>query len=335
MLNCVEIVAVNGRAFKYINDSGIIAMNDDVLDELKMAGREVNMDDPNLTDVKHLLMDTANKVRELMSTEIKGRALSLMVDIGTNGGRSFLGMSFQDKANGEISIERIGMIELHESHTALYLADVIVKRLKEFDIDIRQIISITTDNGANMLKMVRDMDNILQKSTGESESIPQTPKKSGQNTSRSTERSNLSDEEAIDREIEAALALEEEISEEYAYGLLFGDADDNENSVNIDENDTLLNAITSELVNAHGISVDWLILGVNCAAHTKQLSIGDAVKSTTRANRNVISLCRRISKHLRLSSTSYQLKHAQIQYKRPRLDVTTRWCSLYLMVNIR
>lgn len=336
LLNCVELVTVNGRPFKSLNDSAILSMNEELLNELTFSGREVNLHNKNLTEIKLLVMDMAKKVRGEIQSQTKNIPLSLMIDIGSNGGRSFLGMTVQARANGEIIVPRLGLIELHKSHTAVYCANVIVKRLKEFDIDLRQIITITTDNGSNMLKMVRDMDHDLQKSSGEPESIPQTPKKNNPNTMHA-QSTNLTDEEAIDREIEAALALEDDITESEAYDMIFDgfeESDEEDDDVDFGARDTLLAAISSELVNQHGIASDWMILGINCAAHTKQLSIGDAVKKTTQANRNVIKLCGKVAKILRRSSTKYRLAEANLEYKFPRLQVKTRWCSLYLMVNI-
>ena len=101
--------------------------------------------------------------REKIPTEVKNRVLSLMVDIVTKRGRSILGFSVQYVLNGKHTVRSIGMIELYESHTGVYLADVIVKRLKEFCIELHQVITITTDNGANVLKMIRDLECHLHK----------------------------------------------------------------------------------------------------------------------------------------------------------------------------
>ena len=50
------------------------------------------------------------------------------------------------------------MIELHKRHTAVNLKAEILKFFEEFNINIKQIYSITTDNGANMLKTVELMN---------------------------------------------------------------------------------------------------------------------------------------------------------------------------------
>ena len=44
------------------------------------------------------------------------------------------------------------MKELTERHTAEYLKTVILTVLKDYNINLNQIYSITSDNGANMLK---------------------------------------------------------------------------------------------------------------------------------------------------------------------------------------
>lgn len=45
LLECVELVGVNGRPFRCLNDSAIHCMNENVLNELKKAGRELNLRD--------------------------------------------------------------------------------------------------------------------------------------------------------------------------------------------------------------------------------------------------------------------------------------------------
>lgn len=331
LLSCVELVTVNGRAFRCLNDSAIRSMNEDLLREFMIAGREIDLNNPHLYEIKQLLRSIANKVRQKISAEAKNRTLALMMDIGTKCRRSFLGISIQFSHLGKITVRSIGTIELKQSHTGIYLADVIVGRLKEFDISVLQVLSVTTDNGSNVLKMVRDMDTYVQNATGEANSLPPTPKKAQTNTQIV---SIPCDDEAIEREIEAALAVDDLISDNEALELLFADGDDPNDSDDGDapNNELLLSAITSALINTHHLNIDWTITGVNCAAHTLQLAIGDAKKATSIANRNVISLCRAIAKLLRLKSTSLEVQHAHLNYKIPRIEVPTRWCSLYLMV---
>lgn len=59
------------------------------------------------------------------------------------------------------------MIELTESHTALYLVNLLLELFKEFGIVEWQILCIITNNGANVVKMVRDINRILNRDTNQ------------------------------------------------------------------------------------------------------------------------------------------------------------------------
>lgn len=155
--NCTEIVSVNGRPFSYLKDSGFKSIIKDTLTEFHDGKQPLNLSDANLSEVKSHLSQTAEKIRDHIKRETEKRPLNLMCDIVTKHRRSILGVSLQYSVNGQRKVRSIGMIELHESHTGAHLADVIVKRLHELNINLKQIVTITTDNGSNILKMVRDM----------------------------------------------------------------------------------------------------------------------------------------------------------------------------------
>lgn len=65
-----------------------------------------------------------------------------------------------------------------------------MERLKMYEmiseIDLRQILTITSDNGSNVLKMVRDIGDIIENSTQEQ---PNTPTKSNMHSSNADDRS--------------------------------------------------------------------------------------------------------------------------------------------------
>lgn len=330
LFNCVQLVSVDGRVFKTLNDSAILAMNEDILNELRLAGQELNLENKNLLEVKTLLHIVSEHIRGKIQIETKGQPLCLMVDIGTCGKRSILGIRIQFILNGKLGFRSIGMVELKDSHTGIYLADVIIKQLKIFDINIRQIITITTDNGANVVKMVKDIDGHAQQVDEDSQMLLETPRKKKANGTQIVEEAELTnDDGAIDQEIEAALAIPDEVTENDAFSILFDESITDEN---IEKNDTLLNAIAEELNQQHGIDIIWNVAGVRCEAHTLQLAIGDATRETSLENRNVMELCQRVAKLLRLESTRRDIEKEGIEYKNPRLEVDTRWCYKYLMV---
>lgn len=75
-----------------------------------------------------------------------------------------------------------------------------------------------------------------------------------------------------------------------------------------------------------------LINGVNCAAHTLQLAIKNALFKLGSQQSNVIKLSREACKFIRLQKTIYEMEKRGIRKKFPALDVDTRWSSTYMMV---
>lgn len=89
-----------------------------------------------------------------------------------------------------------------------------------------------------------------------------------------------------------------------------------------------------QLLNEIGLDVLWDISGVNCAAHTLQLALKDALKKMAIQHQNIISLCHQVAKTMRIKShqQSYKTETDGSSYTMPRLDVETRWGYTFLMV---
>lgn len=312
--NCVEIISVNGRPFSYLRDSGFQAIAEDTLMDLKSAGCAINLTDHNLTQVKEHLEKTSQRVQKKIANETENRPLSLMVDIATRHRRSICGFSVQYVLNGQLKIRSIGMIELLDKHTGKYIAHMIMKRLNEFGICLKQIITITTDNGSNVLKMVRDINDHLKASIEKPQHVNLID----------TGIANGNENQDADDLIEKLLCDEPEISEEEAYEQLFEEVEYNKDF------STLLNVLSEEL--SSPIIDIWDITGVNCVEHTLQLGIKDALARLSKEFKNVIMLCRRICIFLRLKSTSNAMNAVGVEYILPHLENETRWGSMYLMV---
>ncbi|XP_031639804.1 uncharacterized protein LOC116351802 [Contarinia nasturtii] len=225
-------------------------MNQRTLNELRNAGREVHLQSKNLDEVKDLLRDIAQKTREKITSDVKNRAVSLIVDAV-----------------------------------------------------LKQQLQNTVDQSRN--------ETLVRVVTA-------------------TNRNDMNDE-GIDQEIEEYLALNE-MSDDEALDILFRDADDEPNEAAIEENETLLSVITENLNNA-GVNVIWNVNGVNCADHTLQLGIKDGIKATSQSDRNVMKLCKKVAVYLRLDSTMHELRNNGLKHVKPRLEVATRWGSLYMMMS--
>lgn len=337
LLDCIELVGVNGRPFKSLNDSAIHSMNYKLLAELKAAGRDLNLRDNNLTEVKNELMKISQEIREKISKEVKNRPISVLVDIVTKRGRSILGVSIQHMIKDVVKVRSIGMIELEQRHTGKYLADLIIERLQQLGINLKQLITITTDNGSNVLKMVRDVAEHLKKSIDEANN-PSTLLNVNRHIQDDMRNVCCSAaEENIDIEIEKVLANDDELTDDEAIALIVREAEIADTDFELTEeellfNQNLLNEMQNNMENISDFNVIWDVMGINCIVHTLQLAISDSLKSTTNEIRNLIDLCRCVAKYLRLYGTICDLQENGITYNKPHVDVITRWGSLYQMM---
>lgn len=79
----------------------------------------------------------------------------LTTDIWTDvQNRSMLGITIHGVKGVSLFSNTIGVFELTERHTGEYIAETLLNTLMNFDIDSSKIISVVTDNGANMVKAV-------------------------------------------------------------------------------------------------------------------------------------------------------------------------------------
>lgn len=324
--NCVSIIALGGRPFTALSDFGFQAIISKQINKIQKAGLSLDLKSSNQPDVHHQMHQTAQKVRDTIKNEVENRPLSILLDIGTRQKRSILGISVQFIVDSAVHIRSIGMIEITKRHTAKNLAEFVKDCLKKYEIKKRQIMSITTDNGRNVLKLVRDLRNFLN------DELLNRPNVAVElNFGSSQSNDNHQPDANIDRDIATVLTLPE-ITDEEALDLIFGE---DEIDPDYPEHEALISVCVDELMHDNDFENVFNITGVNCAAHTVQLAIQDALNCLTESTRNVISLSRRVAKILRLKSTRCDLASANIQSKMPHLDVNTRWGSMYTMVSMR
>lgn len=302
--NLVEIVTLNGRPFAALTDSGLQAIIQKDLQRFHDAGCGLSMSNPNLLEIKQHLHGMSKKIRNKIKKEVANRPLSLLVDIVTKNRRSIFGLSVQFIVNGRLKVRSIGMIELLESHTAVYLASVLFERFRVFEIQLKQIFSITTDSGRNVLKMVRDVDKTSQEKADE-----ETETVAIEDTDIADQIQNLPDKEETDEE--AILALVDAAIHK--------------------KHEDLLAEVCAEM-QKHADNVLWDVPGIKCAAHMTQLVIKNSIQQLDQKYRDVIDLSRRVARALRLESVRNHMKNIGKPYKVPRIEVDTRWGTLYLMV---
>lgn len=145
---CLEIVTVNGRPFKILEDSGFKKIIEPIQAAFKTNKRI------NSQNIREDIPVKASELREQITTELKNKIISLKVDAATRMSRSFLGINAQFMIDNKIALRTLAVQELRQSHTGLYLKNVIIDSLKLFGVSIKQIYTVTCDNGANMLKSI-------------------------------------------------------------------------------------------------------------------------------------------------------------------------------------
>lgn len=316
---CVEITTVNKQPFNDLLKSGFQGIISSKLTKLSQAGFGLNLTSPNLVPVKNHIKCTAEKIRKRIKDETKGKVLALMVDAATKNNRSVFGQSIQYiNENGEVKIRAIGMTELLQSHTGLHLCNVAEKCLSEYDIPTENLISLTADNARNMGRMVKEINKSCERRAN-AEALDTSD---DDNESELDETEDFCDDTMCDIHITQLLNENNETDDAALDSLL--------EQANICEK--LLKELGETYQKKYGTNLIY-VNGINCASHTLQLSVNDALKRLDVHHRNIISLSRQVAKHLHSQNCRYELKSKNIDISLPRLDVKTRWNSTYYMVN--
>lgn len=319
--NAVEIVGVNGRAFNYLLDSGYKAGIVNKLEKLRKAGMGIDFSNTNLPEVKEHLKKMTEKVRTKIQQQLKGRFVCIMVDIcGNNNNRSVLGVSAQLIIDSKMVIRSLGMIELHETYTGENLAKLLIEILMEFGIEKWQVLTITTDNGANVVKMVTDFNHIINDTTTGGEMNAPNPQTSRQ----LIHEFNAVNDGTVYQRIRNELAAPPQTNEQALAALFHNQEVEDQMDLFRDTADNFVGSLERA----------WNTSGVNCVAHTLQLAVRDALKRLHGDYLDVIELATRVCSFLRNQTTEIAMRGIGVEYNRPRIDCKTRWGSTCLMVSV-
>lgn len=93
MFSCVELVAINSYPFSLLSSSGFRNAIEHQTRALQLDGRSVNISDPHLFEIKDKVREVANKIKELITEEVKGKVISVMADTATRNGRAIFGVN--------------------------------------------------------------------------------------------------------------------------------------------------------------------------------------------------------------------------------------------------
>ncbi|XP_075978168.1 uncharacterized protein LOC142986533 [Anticarsia gemmatalis] len=286
---CTDLIAIHGRPFSLIDDEAFQNL-------LKMIPN--NTEIINAQKIRMNIQSMAEKLRYEMGTKLQGKMLCLKVDIASIGTRCFFGINCQYSENGHIILKNLAVTEIFERHTSDHLKDLLFFNLQRFRIDIKQIYSITTDNGANMIKMTKLIND---SNTADTADIAEAGTSSSQIFNVYHEDSESSLDTDQDTEMEG-------------------------NTTNETITTLFLEHLGTEFQNTEDgphVQEEYTIGLVRCAAHTLQLALQDA--SNNFNVRNLISECREVVRRLRTPQFVRILR--QQNKPIPKLDCATRWHS--------
>ena len=101
----------------------------------------------------------ASKIKKEIKEDIREKFILLEIDIATRMDRAILGTNIQLIKNGKLTLRTKAMKKLTHRHTAEYIKNTVGEVLEQYKISVSQIYTVTTDNGANMLKSVKLLSN--------------------------------------------------------------------------------------------------------------------------------------------------------------------------------
>ncbi|RXN29857.1 Zinc finger BED domain-containing [Labeo rohita] len=152
----IELVTVNGRPFTLMENAGFRK----IIEPLQNAmGNNFVINSSNIRD---MVSSVAQEGREELKNDLKGRLLMLKIDSATCRDRSVLGVNVQYTDGEKTVLRTLAVRELNDRHTAEYISSVVQDVLHEYDVELRQVYSITSDNGANMIKAVSLLSDIQE-----------------------------------------------------------------------------------------------------------------------------------------------------------------------------
>lgn len=191
-------------------------------------------------EVRNAVKMKANLFRENLNKQLNGKLLSLKIDAATCIDRSFLGITVQYVDGTEVVLNTLAVKEVYNRHTAVNIKEILKNVLLTYGISINQIYSITTDNGSNMIKLVKLVGNDQ------------------------TDLECDNDEDDSDSESLNSLSTDE----------VYGNENGEEFEFSLSDNEEVFSTVNEK----DDSTEKYQIRSVRCAAHTLQLAVTDVLK---------------------------------------------------------
>lgn len=156
----------------------------------------------NSKNISNIVGASSQQIKKAIAQIIKNKMISFKIDVASRQDKHILGVNIQYIRDFKVFINTIGkffkrvslkiiktfqwlnkrfvvtintgMIQLNKRHTAQYLKDEVMKCLAEYNIDISQIYSNTTDNGANVVKVSKLLQELQDENLSTADNVNST-----------------------------------------------------------------------------------------------------------------------------------------------------------------
>ena len=159
------ICIADGLPFNAFEKSGLKQLTNPILQQFKKSNEPISL---NSKAVRQIVLEGASNLKKDMIKELSGKLLCLKFDLASRLGRHFIGLNVQYCSKIEIICKTLAVQEVKTTATGSELSNIIQHILQsDFDIDLAQIYSITTDNGCNALAATNLISNIVEVELGQ------------------------------------------------------------------------------------------------------------------------------------------------------------------------
>lgn len=144
---CIDLITKESLPLSFFDCNSFNILTSLIFEGLKM-------EKISSKNIMEFVVEKHYKIKKNIIQLLKNKVISLKIDTATRSDRSILGVNVQIISKNEVKIFTLAMLELKKKHTAENLKLEIEKVLSDFDINKRQLYTITTDNGRNLIKAV-------------------------------------------------------------------------------------------------------------------------------------------------------------------------------------
>lgn len=299
---CVDLVTINALPSSTVETVAFKELLKPYIIGLEQKGIKLTINRSVITEEIRL---RAAQTKEKIMLVTQNKLICLMIDIATRFNRSIFGINIAYMKDSEVKIHTIGMHVLKKQHTSVYLRDVIKDHLQKYNISLNQLISITSDNGANLIKTIALLDEEHQKNKRA---------------------------EGCDGGNGSFQNIEFDANEDENFALPENDPDSDEDIDDDIFDESYYNDLLTDVRNQFSaLMYSNLIQGISCSAHCLHLIVTQAIDNASETKK-ILDKCRELAKKLRRPTFRNLIQSKNL--KQAKKDINTRWSSIYLMVCI-